>query len=1132
MATQTSLLRAVQHLRNQAGDRRPDVELLECYARGGDEDAFTALVRRHGALVFGVARRQLSDLHRVEDVFQATFLALARSAGRLTREHSLTNWLYTVALRQARKAKVRDARRAAFDRERTVPESASCDPLEELSGRELVSLIDEELERLPETFRLPILLCCVEGLSREEAAERLGWSPGSVKGRLERGRRCLADRLGKKGLAPSVLFLDPFTRGVPKALVSRAVDLSASPWAATIPASIVKLAATSSWMKGTTVLALCCSLLVMGLTALFVWSGPGQPTPEQPPGQPDVVNQPDDPLPELAVRRYGSAGFRHGMQITSLAVSRDGTFALAAGGPGPWESIRRFDLRDGRRVMALPKRYYEVEAVAIAPDGKTFATKQALKLVIYDAKTGEELASLQAAQANSRGVTNWITYSPDGSMLALAPLGNEIVFVDVATREIIRKISRRYSLASGAFTPDGKHFAAGGYDHDEDRNYYIWLWEVSTGKEVRKFNNGKHGLRTLAISPDGKTLAAGGMDGRVRLWDMATGQFQHEFSDGGPQIWSMAFSPDGQTLAAAGDTIHLYDLSTRKQRLHIPRKALGLHFSPSGDALTAGVGGSIYQWSTKTGQQLTPTAIDSGIEQIELGLGGHVLITHDLAGVVSWVDPTNRISRLGFSGIPSGRDIPQTSVVHLWDRATGKLLRRMELGYQGQLAVTPDGRHLVLAVDDPKFKYTSPNQGLKLKLFDLASQTFVDRFPPIFASRAQLKAFTSDGKSLVTVDIRDSKVRLWDVATGGVRREFPAFTETEPHALYAVLACCLSPDGRTLALAYARHFPLARNDGLTLLRLWDVSTGKLLHQLEGHNNLILNLAFSPDGRYLASCEESPRDEQKPNREDAFHVWDTTTGKRITPLPHGLPSRANRIAFSPDGRTLASSSFDGSVTLWETASWTSRAKFPAHPDHVTALRYAGDGTLLTGSTDATVLAWRLRPAKPNDDNPMSQGWKTLRETDAQAAYHAQGRFFSSPREAVEFLAEHLPPATEIDAKHLAKLLADLDNEDFATREQATQALGEYGRLVEKELRETLAKTTSEEVRRRVKILLAQIAPAATPPEELRMGRAVEILEWLDTPEARELLGKLAKGKRDAVLTREARAALKRVERVGR
>src|SRR5439155_11530645 len=129
------------HFRTQFGDAPTDLELLDRYARQRDEAAFTTLVRRHGGLVFGVAHRQLADPQQAEDVFQATFLALARSAARLGRQAPVANWLYTVALRQARKARVRAARRRDYEAAGARPPAPPADPLAEVSGRELLRAV-------------------------------------------------------------------------------------------------------------------------------------------------------------------------------------------------------------------------------------------------------------------------------------------------------------------------------------------------------------------------------------------------------------------------------------------------------------------------------------------------------------------------------------------------------------------------------------------------------------------------------------------------------------------------------------------------------------------------------------------------------------------------------------------------------------------------------------------------------------------------------------------------------------------------------------------------------------------------------------------------------------------------------
>ncbi len=207
MGNESPLTAVARKLRAECEVGTPDGDLLGRYVRDRDQGAFEALVHRYGGLVLGVARRQLAPAQPVEDVFQATFLALARSANRLHRNTPLANWLYTVALRLSRKARSRAARRA--EAERLVPQRAATlnDPLTEISGRDLLRAIDEELAQLSDEHRQAVLLCCVQGLSRDEAAGQLGWSDGELKGRLERGRRRLAERLTARGLAPSAATL-------------------------------------------------------------------------------------------------------------------------------------------------------------------------------------------------------------------------------------------------------------------------------------------------------------------------------------------------------------------------------------------------------------------------------------------------------------------------------------------------------------------------------------------------------------------------------------------------------------------------------------------------------------------------------------------------------------------------------------------------------------------------------------------------------------------------------------------------------------------------------------------------------------------------------------------------------------
>jgi RNA polymerase sigma factor (sigma-70 family) len=181
-----------------------DAALLSRYVSRRDEKAFAAIVHRHGPLVFRVCRRVLGNVHDAEDAFQAAFLVLSRKAAVVHPRAALAAWLHGVAHRVALKA--RSAKARQFSRARpllTPPADPSADPLAEISARDMLAVVDEEVRRLPEMFRLPVILCCLEGRSQEEAARQLGWTPGSVKGRLERGRARLHDRLVRRGLTLS-----------------------------------------------------------------------------------------------------------------------------------------------------------------------------------------------------------------------------------------------------------------------------------------------------------------------------------------------------------------------------------------------------------------------------------------------------------------------------------------------------------------------------------------------------------------------------------------------------------------------------------------------------------------------------------------------------------------------------------------------------------------------------------------------------------------------------------------------------------------------------------------------------------------------------------------------------------------
>jgi RNA polymerase sigma factor (sigma-70 family) len=221
----------LDYLRRVVGTRgeddATDAQLLGRFLRARDEEAFAQLVQRHARLVLGVCQRVLHDPHDAEDAFQATFLVLARRAASIRKQASLGSWLYGVAYRTAQRNRVEAARRQAQERQ-----AAEMPYLESGTGaawRDLRPVLDAELDRLPEKYRAPLVLCYLEGKTNEEAARLLGWSKGTISGRLARARELLRGRLARRGLAlpaatlATLLLHNAASAAVPASLLASTV---------------------------------------------------------------------------------------------------------------------------------------------------------------------------------------------------------------------------------------------------------------------------------------------------------------------------------------------------------------------------------------------------------------------------------------------------------------------------------------------------------------------------------------------------------------------------------------------------------------------------------------------------------------------------------------------------------------------------------------------------------------------------------------------------------------------------------------------------------------------------------------------------------------------------------------------
>ncbi len=248
-----------------------DSHLLERFVLRHSEGAFAVLVERHGPLVHGVCRRVLHDAHDAEDAFQATFLILAKKAHTIHKTQSLASWLYKVAYRIALRA------RADISRRRTQEKAVilSLPPAEpaEPAQRELGALLDEEVQRLPEKYRVPVTLCYLQGQTNEEAAQQLSCPTGTVKIRLMRARDLLRKRLTRRGIGLTIagltalLLENTATAAAPAELVNATVNAATTGGVSAPVAGLVKGTLTTIGLAKLKVAAAVLLTVLIGTTA-------------------------------------------------------------------------------------------------------------------------------------------------------------------------------------------------------------------------------------------------------------------------------------------------------------------------------------------------------------------------------------------------------------------------------------------------------------------------------------------------------------------------------------------------------------------------------------------------------------------------------------------------------------------------------------------------------------------------------------------------------------------------------------------------------------------------------------------------------------------------------------------------
>ncbi|CAN5208889.1 hypothetical protein BH10PLA2_BH10PLA2_17730 [soil metagenome] len=967
----------VRHVRRMAGRcelaNLSDRDLLQKYGRENEDEAFTILVTRHAELVAGVCRRILRHEQDIEDTFQATFQVLCRRSRSHFLPASLAGWLHRVAYHLAIRARRRSLRIRLLE---TSGHNSALDvpaPESRQPASELREMLDKELVQLPSASRRALVLCYLEGQTRDQAAHRIGCSLRTLDRRMEDGRRRLRGRLARRGLDLSVVLLGLGLSKPAKAATAQLVSMTirnlsahavSSGGKAGLASGIGRLWTGILWRNTGSVFGGCLLAVVVTAIGAVCWmTGTALPSTPEVNTEALVGNTIDqrtprrsapnklvgEKLPIGAVARLGDTRFRVG-NAQKLSYSPDGTKLYAGSSHG----IRVFDSKTGLVIRNIDNGLNRsCGDTLVSQDGKVAAfcvsNRPALKMgvtttiegppdqvLLFDTTTGKLICSIGVDIRSPKCLGG---FSSDASLLAIAKDRSTVELYDAKRGQLLRSFSWPPTLADNksgfnsgcsfldvAFSSDGQKLYATSHSAG-----LIHIFDVATGAELKQLKIRGKGIAGMKLSPDGSRLAIleseflypvknslfDAPGNRVLILESAYGRQLAEFTTQS-NIYNFAFSPAGHSLTAStekhGTSLWSADSGKLIRSLLPAENTAELCapvISPDGKWLARASAAVIRISSMDTGTEL-PIA------------PGH-------SGLLTSIATNPSKSVIATAG-SDGR-------VLLWERNSGRLLREQfaGTGSAASLRYSPDGRSLFGITNNMWNPLSSTircwDARTGKEIWKLADHPV---HPLLLAVSPNNKLLAGLGKS---------SALLIDAETGVCSRVLTAADgEDELSAKWfgSPASIAFNLDGDEL-VAWGKRKGLHR---------WTVANGVL--QLSKIENPWSHLTvFSPDANHVAVSDY----------QGAITLSSTTGGKKVILIknsPAELGGELNGAAFSDDGRQFACANpFDRQLQIVDLVTGNTSHRWTSPTGLGSCLAFTSDDkNLVTDGGDGTALLWDL------------------------------------------------------------------------------------------------------------------------------------------------------------------------------